>query len=96
MDGYTSNTLGSVAIQFINTSLCTHYWYSWVVISNTSRSTNFLKSKWIFVRRLKTAPSSVYGFGREKELCSPYDFLNLKQFDRFVGESGVNPTLEGG
>ena len=32
---------------------------------------------------------------REKELCSP-DFLNLAQFDCFVGESGVNPTLEGG
>ena len=46
-----------------------------------------------FVMRLKTAPSLVYGFGGEKELCSPYDFLNLGQF---VGESGVNPTLEGG
>ena len=33
---------------------------------------------------------------REKELCSPYDFLNPTQFDCFVGESGVNPTLEGG
>ena len=32
---------------------------------------------------------------REKELCSP-DFLNLTQFDCFVGESGVKPTLEGG
>ena len=42
---------------------------------------------------IKTAPSLVYGFGVEKELCSPYDFLNLRQF---VGESGVNPTLEGG
>ena len=28
-------------------------------------------------------------------MCSP-DFLNLTQFDCFVGESGVKPPLEGG
>ena len=53
-----------------------------------------LNSKWIFVRRLKTALSlGLRVRERERGLCSPGDYLNPRQF---VGESGVNPTLEGG
>ena len=75
------------ATQFINTTRCTHYWYSWIVISNSSRAPTF-KVPMEICKAIKS--SAIFGSAGsgKRELCSPYDYLNPKQFDRLSGRVG--------